>query len=261
MKQLASLLLALAILLFCISASAADSPATASVRYEGTGFDTPEDAVTCYMNGLKNLDFEQMLSAFAWETLAAHYSAEKQVNRLKAYSPVLTARMPSFNAFMEAANLHSFRANETRLIYNALEAYIMGENYHQGFAVSLKDEAEADAYLQQFDNGKVEALAGMSEIIFLTPDQVTDNKFSMETNRESFQRQTAPYGADEVVNVVALAFVGDGTVRCMPTVARYGDRWYLVSVSSFTEMILGIDTNHQAFFYTEDAVKNLFRGE
>ena len=55
--------------------------ASISIKYEGKGFGTPEEALTCYMEGLKNLDFEQMLIAFAWETQMAHYDFKAYFER------------------------------------------------------------------------------------------------------------------------------------------------------------------------------------
>ena len=64
---------------------------------------------------------------------------------------------------------------------------------------------------------------------------------------ENFEKQTRQYGADEVVNVVAAADIGGEILAVAPTVARYGEKWYLVSVGSMVSNILGIDMNHQAF--------------
>ncbi len=259
MKKLISFFLALTILLAAFCAFAEKPAANTAIRYEGAGFDTPEDAVTCYMNGLKNLDFEQMLSAYAWETLASHYSVEKYIEWTKSYSPGRFPRIPAANDFMVSATLHALHASEVRMIYNSLEAYILGEDYPDGKTIPLQEEGDVEAFLQKYDNNRLEALTGMSDIIFLTPDSVTDNKFSLEMNQKSFIKQTAQYGADEVVNVVAAALISDGTILCMPTVARYGDRWYMVSVSSLTSMILGVDMNHQAFMFQEVKPEDFFR--
>ena len=259
MKKLISFFLALTILLAASCAFAEEPAANTAIRYEGAGFDTPEDAVACYMNGLKNLDFEQILSAYAWETLASHYSVEKFLQRIKAYIPTSYVRMPAANDFMVSATLHSLRAAEIRMIYNSLEAYILGEDYPDGKTIPLQEEGDVEAFLQKYDNSRLEALTGMSDIIFLTPDSVTDNKFSLEINQENLKKQTAQYGADEVVNVVAVALISDGTILCMPTVARYGDRWYMVSVNSITSMILGVDMNHQAFMFREVKLEDFFR--
>ena len=216
-------------------------------RYEGPGFDTPEAAITCYLEGLKNLDFEQMLSAFAWETQISHYDFNAYYDRIKAYMPSAKPRMPSVNDFMLSANLHELRSAQIDAIYRSLEVYILSDDYPNGKTIALKEDGEADAFLQKFDNGRLEKLTAMTNIRFVSPDTVTNNKFSMERNQQNFVRQSAHYGADEVVNIVALASVGDETLYCCPTVARYGGRWYLVSVSSFTSMILGVSVDYQAF--------------
>ena len=100
--------------------------ASISIKYEGKGFGTPEEALTCYMEGLKNLDFEQMLSAFAWETQMAHYDFKAYFERIRAYQPTMRPRMPSTNDFMFSANVNILRFNQADLIYRSLEQYILG---------------------------------------------------------------------------------------------------------------------------------------
>jgi len=216
-------------------------------KLEGTGFDTPEEALTCYMEGLKNLDFEQMLSAFAWETQAEHYSIEKFFNRMQTYAQYNKPRIPFLNDFMLAVNTEEIRAAQIDMIYNALEAYILGEDYPKGQMIPLKEEKDTEAFLRKFENGRLEKLASMGEIRFISPDLVTGSKFSMPINKENFKKQTAHYGANEAVNIVGAAEIGDEVLCCCPTICRYGDKWYLVSCSSMTSAILGIEVARQAF--------------
>ena len=237
--------------------AAAAETAGAAVRLEGPGFDTPEAAVICYMEGLKNLDFGQMLSAFAWETQASHYSFDAYYQRIKAYSPATKPRMPAVNDFMVEANMYELRSAQIDLIYRSLETYILGSDAPQGMTIVLKEQADIDAFMGKFDNGRLEKLSRLSSIRFVSPDTVTGNKFSMEKNQQNFMRQTAVYGAEKVVNVVGIASVGDETLYCFPTVARYGGRWYLVSVSSMTANILGIGMDCQAFICGRGSLNSL----
>ena len=230
---------------------------TGSVTYEGPGFDTPEEAVICYMQGWKNLDFEQILRAFAWETQIEHFSVKALYMRTKTYSPVMKPRIPFVNEFMSDVSMHYMRAYVTDSLYQSLEAYLMGEDYQQGVMISLKDENEVDAFLQKYDVQRLEKLSEMSGIRLVSPDEVTDGKFSMEGNQQTFAKQTAMYGGDEAVNIVGLANVGDETFYCCPTVIRYGEKWYLVSPGSFTSAILGVDMNHQAFCCGTDLGKDI----
>lgn len=218
-----------------------------AIRYEGKGFDTPEEAVLCYVNGLKNLDFEQMLSAFAWETQAEHFSVTAHLTRLTSYSPSYRPRMPSTHEFLIEANLHAVRAGQTDAIYRSLEAYLLGDAFTDGKIISLPSEEDVEEFLRNYDLGRLEMLSNMKNIRFVSPDSVTESKFSLEQNQKNLIAQTSWYCADEIVNLVALADVGDELLYVAPTVARYGDRWYLVSVGSLTSSIRGVDAFRQAF--------------
>ena len=237
--------------------------ASRSVKYEGDGFATPEEALTCYMEGLKNLDFEQMLGAFAWETQMEHYSFQKYFERIRAYQPSMLPRMPSVNAFMFSANVNVLRFSQANAIYRSLEQYILGDDSPEKEATMTitfkKDTDEVEVFLQKFDNGRLEKLTQMANIRFLSPDAVTGNRFSSSTNQEQFLKQTAHYGADETVNIVGVADVGDETLFCCPTICRYGDKWYLVSISSMTSAMLNISASYQAFFTHSGSLESLLR--
>ena len=113
--------------------------------------------------------------------------------------------------------------------------------------LSLEEDADFEALKNKFNDGRVEKLAELKNIRFLTPDELTDNKFSMEQNQQNYIKSTAMYGADETVDLPAVADVGDELLYCCPTVARYGEKWYLVSVYSMTNTILGVNMMSQAF--------------
>ena len=234
-----------------------------SAKYEGDGFDTPEAALTCYMEGIKNLSFEQMLSAFAWETQIEHFDFKAYFERSRMYSPSMRPRMPSENDFMLSADVNITRFHQTSLIYRSLEQYILGDDspYKQesGMVNFRKDSEDVAVFLQKFGNGRLEKLTQMSNIRFLSPDDFTNGKFSAEKNQEAFIEQTACYGADEAVNLIGVADVGDETLFCCPTICRYGDKWYLVSVSSMAVNLLGLPIYNQAFICGTGALESIIQ--
>ena len=259
-KLLCMLLCALFLLTACSSkpkednktSAAGEGPAPASwqIRYEGAGFDTPEDAVLYYLAGLKNLDIEQMLGAFAWETQAEHYSFRDCIIRSKGIDPWMVPGMPFSGDLLKSAGVEQLRGAQTNSIYIALEIYILGEKHFSNTStnsIPLREEAEADDYLKLYESDRIQKLKSIANVRFYSPDDVTEGRFSLPKMQENFEKQNRRYGADEVRNVIAVADAGDEMVGVAPTVARYGDKWYLVSSSSMVTMILGIDTNHQAF--------------
>ena len=234
------------LVLACVFAAPASGE---GIRYEGPGFDTPEEALTCYVEGIKELDFEKILSAFAWETQASHYSVKKQIERARSFSVSMKPRIPSDHPFAVTANLESLRSLQVDNLYKSLEFLMMGEHYHNNMAVSLREDAEIAAFLDYFDDSRLDLLTGMTNVRFIAPEFVAGGVFLSEKNQEMFAKQTAVYCADEVRNIVALADLENGeTFYCCPTIARYGDKWYVVSTSSYISMFLGIDPACQAFF-------------
>ena len=135
----------------------------------------------------------------------------------------------------------------------------MGEDYHDGTIVPLKDDEEADEFFKKFDASRLEKLTAMSDIHFLSPDSVTENRYSSEKMQENIERQRDMYGADELSDCVAVAAVGDETLFFAPTAARYGDKWYLITPGGFVANILGIDYYHQGFICGRDIRNELTR--
>ena len=245
--RLIILLLTLALVLCACSSPESKSEEKTSdnilTHYEGNGFSTPEEAVTYYMEGLKKQDFEQILRAFSWETLMEHYSVEAYYQESRSYYPIAGIRMPNNNQFISTANINQYRSTITRNIYRALECYILCDSPE---ITTLKSDEEIDAFLQKYDNDRLNKLSEMKDIRFYTPDYITSNAFSK--NEKRFRADTAKFGADAVKEIVGVADIGDETLICCPVVARYGSKWFLVDTTSFTFVILGVRSDFYPFF-------------
>ena len=213
-------------------------------RYEGDGFDSPEDAVLYYLDGLRNRDIQQMLRAFAWETQNSRYSVISEIRRINAYNHNLYPNLFPENDLLISANLEIIRSQVIGSIYRSIEAAMIPKQY-EGLTVALSTEGET--FMQSIRYDRLDQLSGITNIRFLTPDFVTNGKFSAEANRNNYARRNAKYGADKVVDIVAVADAGDESLLFVPTVARYGDKWYLVSTDSNTSSILGSSINQMAF--------------
>ena len=267
-KRFLCVILAALFLLFapCGALAGADEgkvllPGEEGFRYEGEGFDTPEDAALYYLAGLKNQDFEQMLAAFAWETQADHYDFRSLAAYLRGFDPVIVPGMPFSNELLYSANLEQIRCRQAYLISRALELFVNSEMETSSTrTVLMKDEAEIDEYFRRCDNSWPEQFASLGNIRIYTPDDLTEGKFSNEMNQKNYLKQNARYGAEETRDVVIFADAGDTTIAIMPVAARYGDRWYLVNVSSMTSLILGIATNCQALFPVPDELAETVKG-
>ena len=226
-------------------------------KYEGNGFNTPEDAALCYLAGIKNLNFDQILSAFAWETQVDHFDYKAHITRAKGTDPTYVPGMPAANALLRSAMLEQLRDEQINAICRAIELYVNDELLTSGRpTLMFKTEDEIEEYFQRCDNGKIENLATMENIRFYTSDDLTEGLFSSDKVQRNYLRQNAKYGADEIKDMIVAADIGENTIIIAPTVARYGAQWYLVNVFSTTQSILGIESNRNAFYVLPEDLKN-----
>lgn len=226
-----------------------DSNEDSAFTYEGKGFKTAEEAVLCYLAGIKNLDLAQTLSAFAWETQADHYDFKAFLSRVKQINPAMVPGMPVFNDLSRSVMLEQIRYSQTNYICRALENYINSEMTSSGTgALVFTEDNPFDEYMARCDNGRIDNLAAMKNIRFYDLDDVTEGKYSSEPIQKFYVPRNAVYGADETKDVFATVDIGTETYAITPTAARYGDRWYIVSSNSLIADIYGIITNAKAFF-------------
>ncbi len=220
------------------------------IRYEGDGFRTPEEAVTSYLEGLKKLDLNQMLRAFAWETMAAHYASEEAIRfgGLEAYLRV----MPMVHPFLIQAETHALRAEQIYNIYGSLEYYLLPDDFYQknnrdkkSYMVGRLKEEEQDELIQHFsdtESKRLDNLARLAHIRFISIEDITGKSLQDEEIRRLVEHYTALYGADEIRFIVAIGDIDDQHLFVAPIVVRYGDKWYMAGTSS-----------NQAISYIENA--------
>ena len=269
MKRFAALVLALALL--CSSAWAIGNeqlaggqtpgapqeapPASGlpTTHYEGPGFDTPEAAVQYYLDGLKALDVEQMLGAFAWETQISRRDLTRDVERMGAYSPVMVPAFPNGSALLADLNVEVLRDSVAGSIRRSFVCYLTdGSGFDSTMVNTVKSFGSAQAVVDCFDLSRLDGLAAMTGVEILTADQAIsrgylDERYRSDYNLENMEKLRVCYGMDEITSLLAIFHAGGKTYLFAPGVARYGDRWYLYSPGGYIAMFLGISIEQQAF--------------
>ena len=249
-----AMLLAAVMLFSCVCACAGAEAET--VRYEGEGFDTPEDAVLCYIAGLKYQDFGRMLSAFAWETQAEHYDFKALLTWTKGFDPLMIPGVPPVGGLALSVCTEWIRNAQITYIFKALEHYVNDEIYlSKTGSVIFREDGAFDEYAQRCDNGRLDRLAEIRGVRFYAPDDVTKGFFSHERNQATAAKMDARYGADETKTLFAAMDIGGESYAIAPTAARYGDKWYLVNMNSIITNIMGISVVQQGFFPVEGEMK------
>ena len=222
------------------------------VRYEGDGFGTPEEAAGYYLEGLKNRNIQQMLGAFAWETQNSRYSLKDYILRMQCVNESAAIRMPAFGDLMAGSNLCSLRYAQANRICKALFCYVLAEadrfgEILEGFMIKFDGEEDIDAYIALHDNDRAGKLAGLSDVRFADPASVIP-KYNTEQTKEILDRYRGIYGAEEIRELIGAADLDGETLLFNPILARYGDRWFMVTVQGIAFFLLGVDYQHQAFF-------------
>ena len=216
-------------------------------KFEGPGFDSPEEAATIYLLALKNRDLEAMLSTFAVESLAERYDLQEMVSQCKAYISDYDMPLPSvdefsiqFNAYLRAQHLIK------RIFSQYMSLQAPAEIYKPGVILtSLPEVEKQEAFIDEFQKAVLKfrfddlTIAGQRQ-----PEDLRKADTSAP-HRRVVGRVAARYGlAPEDLRDVVLIFDAQGQSYAFCAMAvRLGGRWYLESLGGSIGNMLGIKTD------------------
>ena len=214
----------------------------ADVRFEGEGYESPEEAVVAYLEALKKGDVEGMLATFAIETYVAEMDAQADLARMGSFQPGYGMRLPlggDYQRQVAVAVRYGELANS--LAYQWI-LYSWPDGYEEfgGVVVRLLEDGAVEAFLAGLaKNDAAARWQGMEVVEFVGPAELSD-MYLDERNQQNIARQAAIYGCDEIVSVVAkLDIGGEEWYQCMD-VARYGGKWYNLLFSGNIGALMGL---------------------
>ena len=211
--------------------------------WQETGGETPEAAVSLYLDGLRRGDLNAVMSAFGWDTVARHTDLSVYCLETAYYSgsnawPVF----PAGNSLLEQADsamLVKLRLN--RLVYSLADYYTDGAIFdsadwaRQG-GLPVRSKEDAKAVLGLFDEDRAKRLGALSDISFVSPQEFGQG-YNSEALRQNTERYRAAYGADELTELIAVFDIGGEKYVIMPQLLRYGERWYIGNMSSIAAAV------------------------
>jgi len=195
------------------------------------GFDTPEDAVVAYLEGLRDLDFDRMIDAFAVEVIIEHYDLESSLNRIRLYDSTF-AMLPNANEFATTLNIE-MRRNRIitwiRTHYLALtHPELMMEDNLFRIHYRIAEDGAADFILSLTDALNAIEFQSLEVLGFLLPEL---SEIQMSQHQEEHIRQwTIEQGADQLVGRIVVFELDGHKYLLFADVVNYGDRWFLNSV-------------------------------
>ena len=211
---------------------------------EGPGYDSPEEAVTAYLEALKKGDARGMLATFAIETYVSEMDAQAFLERLGALHPSDGMYLPLGGEYQRQVAVAARYGQLAESLAYQWMLYSWPEGYKEfdGAAVILSGDGAVEAFLADMAKNDAAARWQEMEVVgFVEPAELSD-VYLDESNQQNIARQAASYGCDELVSVVAkLDIGGEEWYQCM-AVARYGEKWYNLSLSGNIGALMMLST-------------------
>lgn len=201
-----------------------------AVKFEGEGFDSPEDAALAYITALNNSDINEVLSTFAIENYVDNYNTKAHIAKEAKYAPIA--------AFNETYELSDGRDFDREVRIEARKAYIMYMLYrmidiytsdHQGMVIALTDEEDIDEMLRKIEKTDFLSEWGKMEFDeFVDPDEISET-YGSKRIRDSLKAYEKIYGCEEVVNVCARVEIDGDDYYQFFECCKYNDKWYIAT--------------------------------
>lgn len=227
---------------FCPKCGAKLNEVKNRTRFEGNGFATPEEAVNCYLEGLKNRDIYAVISAFAIETRAEKQTLEGTLNNYRSYNSATIPSFPNDGSFLQDLNSLVLLDNIVSKIKSGILKYVFSSDKYEISSygnVTLKEDGEVEQFLASFDLTKVEALSSLTNIRFISPKDLSEK---YEANNErGYEKNKVKYGVDDYVELVAEFEIAGKKYMIAPLVGCYNGKWYIVDLLGLAAYELNID--------------------
>lgn len=206
-----------------------------SQTLEGSGFDSPEAAITAYAKALSEGDVEGMLRTFAIESYVENYDLEAQIKRVGFYLFTPNeAGLPNDSQYKQELNNYSRLAAVTTQIINGYFALTGVDNSKTYLPFSKQEEnweETLDDFLEQLESPKLDKKLSSIEI----GDVLTAEDLLSDESYEVYDPES-PYGdfldVEEFYDLaIEIAFDGEDYYLFMLT-AKIDGKWYNITTHS-----------------------------
>ena len=225
-----------------------------SGNVEGTGFASPEEAVTGFIGGLQKHNVKQMEAAFAVETYAENYDLEKMIEGIAAYTNSL-GFVPNTSEFAIEINTGKRQEMVLDQIRNLYLTLIKAKTHYgerTEYAVPYhSSETSMDEFMEETFPDNDRAFEVIFEGKFISPEAVAQN-YSSEKVQENMKNQSSYFKSDEIKSMVVLLEIDSEKYLLCMDVVLYGDKWYICNLSGTIGAVMGISRKNAGLYLMED---------
>lgn len=205
------------------------------------GFDTPEQAVVAYLDGLKNADLEQMLTACADDIFVDRQNFALLLNNMHAF-PTPFIYIPNTNSFFRDASFEVRRGVLARFIALQYATVLIPELNMDGKVFPIEGEKAIDEFLTLFSEERLDELASLVilDVVKASEWEGIPETYQNQANMNALMLQARTHGADGFENIIATFRVGGRDFRFFPMVCRYDDRWLITDLMGNVARLLDL---------------------
>lgn len=243
MKRLVLLMAAAAalVLVFVLPVIGQDSAG----KYEGPGFDTPEEAVTAFAEALARNDAEAALSTFAIESMVDHRDAFWTIERNMLLNPANSFyTVPSDNEWIRDLKIIKRYAEAAGYLYNQYVAYTIEDalDLSMGQMLPVRTQGELDNVKAVLT--RPERLEFLTNIKFIEVlDPVETGFFSKGSMWKTYTRQAESYAVEDYIPLAAHIRIGEQHGLIFFDCGRYDGRWYNLQAGGVISYALGLEAS------------------
>lgn len=241
-----------------VTAMSDDDIESEIIRYEGEGFDTPQEAVKAYLNAFKNQEVDEMLSTFAIETYVERFNLALYIERLGLYKTGLDMQLlPNNSSFAEDVN----RMERCRtLTYGMYRQYLVIsesqiEYLDNGMIALSEMNGGAEGFVEDLGKcGDWVKIRNMEIGGFYTLELLGENvadAYRSETNINNKEKYRKAIGADELESVAIEVIVNEQRYIFFMETARYGNKWFNLDFSGNLGSMMGVMSSYAGFMLEE----------
>lgn len=218
------------------------------VRFEGKGFDTPEEAITAYAEAFRDGDVDKMISTFAIESYVENFDQQKYIERIAVHT---SADQPLTNDTTtgEAINCYARVSRVSGYIRNGYYV-LLGLDATEVVTFSNKDTRKEDiaAFLESMEDSKFSKQLSRIEIgDVLTADDFDLNFDPPDYYEVNLEKSLAHLDVSDIKDLaIEIEMNGEDYYLFMCT-AKINGKWYNISIPSSLGTFNGATINTGGF--------------
>lgn len=213
---------------------------------EGKGYDSPEEAMTAYLEAMRDGDLEKAISTFAIETFVENYDAEAMIAWSCQYN-INSYCLPEGSVGKDCNIIRRCEEIAQSAYRQYLWFVLADTEYSESLdrSIFLYTEEEQKAFLEAVtDPAALRRLQTLELEEIMYPEDFLDRSdlatFEGETYQKIIKRWRKVYGAEEIASCIARVRIDGETYLFLMDAVKYDGKWYNLNTNGMLGSLLEV---------------------